>query len=820
MNFDWYIIKDKLKLNCSNAFKECNLSVSDSDLDEALVIFKNLITLPMPGCDSIRGLEIDFCEALMQVFTESIGQIHYLETITTDYEAFFKKILIITQKQPYINLQAKTWMLWNLAKEVGLCPLFVASNNSYNNVNIDSYKTDQEACYIIFSAFRSRNAIHNAPILDLAQWATILKYSVATYIWTIIQTKEEILRHKAELSKELFELSSADRENRYIIDFLSFGKSTNDLKNQIVNSFILNKVYNTNPLACDVIVSEVQAFSNNTLGSDAIRRFISKLHSNKQLEYTNAGKTAVTLTPTERQRLDSLSAKYAESIQRFKNQLEAELSTIGIIYEIDAILDAFSEFFNDNFNNDILAGIDNDSFQQYKNYTDLKRGLLKLGFSEVQTEELFRKVVLISKNNDILYRLSMGRAYGRISNNFSFSILCRQQEREVYLDTQIVLYILCLNRDLPKPKIGRYQVASNLIQLKKQQGTNLKLLFPKVYLNEVYTHFRRALSLIQFTRNSHIDGKQISNNIFYLYYCQLKDDNDLPENVASFEDYMDFQFNLYEHDLFDNSFNSVVNDIVNSILSDNCVNIFRDIPHYSEEELSTTMKIMSDEIAKDVTIDGKDPGPLKTDAIVGRFLFSESFYTEPFFLTYDKSFLPFKSSYIKKICRKETSYVWHLLTPSQFINHIDLINLQINEERLTNELLSIIESDGYERKTQTVVDNLCRFMDIPDIAPEEKENKLKIIVKSLVGNGEYSHDLDIVTSETSVEIKDFCELCNSVMNTYIEKGGESLSKYHALCKDDQSFKKMISIIKTHVLCKRGRNINQIIDEIEMLNKDS
>lgn len=53
-----------------------------------------------------------------------------------------------------------------------------------------------------------------------------------------------------------------------------------------------------------------------------------------------------------------------------------------------------------------------------------------------------------------------------------------------------------------------------------------------------------------------------------------------------------------------------------------------------------------------------------------------------------------------------------------------------------------------------------------------------------------------------------------------EKGGESLSKYHALCKDDQSFKKMISIIKTHVLCKRGRNINQIIDEIEMLNKDS
>lgn len=72
----------------------------------------------------------------------------------------------------------------------------------------------------------------------------------------------------------------------------------------------------------------------------------------------------------------------------------------------------------------------------------------------------------------------------------------------------------------------------------------------------------------------------------------------------------------------------------------------------------------------------------------------------------------------------------------------------------------------------------------------------------------------------SIELGEVLRNGKPSLNSYIEKGGESLSKYHALCKDDQSFKKMISIIKTHVLCKRGRNINQIIDEIEMLNKDS
>lgn len=754
---------------------------------------------PMPGCDDIRGLETDLCEALHCCSSTAIGSIHYLETISTDFEAFYKKILIIIGQRLYANLRDKHWMLWNLNNELNLCPNFLATNQGYNTVDLESIKTDSEACYILFNAYRSRNGIHNAPKLDLAQWASYFKYCLATYIWVTHKYKSQLLAAIPTLNKVDLMIGRAEKENRYLIDFLSFGKTPNELKNQIVNSFILNKIYNDEnekPVKVSVLIDEVLAFSQNTLNPDSIRRFLSRLESKKRINFTNVGKTEVVLTDNERERISNLSQQYNESVGDVKLKINEELKTYGISFDLDHIVSMFSDFFDDNFNKEIELGENEGDLYRYSNYAFLLKSIQNEGFSEQQAKEIFKKVVLISKTNDVLYRLSMGRAFGKISNKLSFDNYYNQEKRTAFLDTQIVLYILCLHEDLPKPVSGLPAVAAHLVE-KKRNNKNLSLLFPKVYVKEVFTHYKRALSLISFTRNESIDGRPISNNVFYRYYCLLKTDDLLPDGIESFEDYLDQIFNLREEDLYDSDFYGIVASIIDDVLNENKIEVYNDIPFYGDEELKPSIETML-KVVREGAFDKGEDTRLKSDAIVGYFLFNTKFEVEPFFLTMDKSFKPYKEAYISKYKRIATNNLyWYLCSPSQFVNHLDLINLQIDEKRLSNELLSLIESDGYDYKTHTTVDNLCRLMDVQNLDKEQREKNLKSILKQIIGAGEYSKDLEVIATNETPEIKSFCEVSNEVMTRYLEINGKALEHYNEIFKEDKKFADYVSIIKKY-----------------------
>lgn len=93
MEYNWNLIKDIVKMYCRHAFDESSLTVSEHDLDEALTIFNNLLLLTMSGCPNLEGLNKRFPEALIKTCKEDVGNSAYLDTITTDFEAFIKKVL-------------------------------------------------------------------------------------------------------------------------------------------------------------------------------------------------------------------------------------------------------------------------------------------------------------------------------------------------------------------------------------------------------------------------------------------------------------------------------------------------------------------------------------------------------------------------------------------------------------------------------------------------------------------------------------------------------------------------------------------------------
>ena len=129
---------------------------------------------------------------------------------------------------------------------------------------------------------------------------------------------------------------------------------------------------------------------------------------------------------------------------------------------------------------------------------------------------------------------------------------------------------------------------------------------------------------------------------------------------------------------------------------------------------------------------------------------------------------------------------------------------------MSNELVSLIESDGYDYKAHTTVDNLCRLMDVQNLDKEQKDRNMKSILKQLVGTGEYDKEIEIIANNDSPEIKRFCEVSNEVMTLVLERGGQTLEHYNELFREDAKFNTYVGLVKKYA------NVNIPVDYYKLL----
>src|SRR5699024_5795173 len=140
------------------------------------------------------------------------------------------------------------------------------------------------------------------------------------------------------------------------------------------------------------------------------------------------------------------------------------------------------------------------------------------------------------------------------------------------------------------------------------------------------------------------------------------------------------------------------------------------LPYYEEYDSASNLL---EEVIKENLLAIKTHYVLKNDAIMVCHLSNSQYHiNEPFFLTWDKSFTPFRKKYKDKFRRKDP-ISWHLFTPSKFLNHMDLINFKINPSSMTNDFLSVIDGLGVHNMTRTIFDSMNRFLDIKDITKNQ-----------------------------------------------------------------------------------------------------
>ena len=442
--------------------------------------------------------------------------------------------------------------------------------------------------------------------------------------------------------------------------------------------------------------------------------------------------------------MQQLSSEFNANSSSFNASLEELLNEYGLVGKSETISQKLMNFFSDNFNTGLLDSdeVAND-MTGYNNYQQLLEELVALGCEDSQKEPLFMKMISLCKENDIVIRISLGNVYSNISDPDRFDNIIRQKNRIVYIDTQILLYSMCVSDNYPACNEPMFNIAENLINIRDSRK-NFILKTQREYVNEAYNHLKEAILLIPFVKYKAFQGRMISDNVFYRHYCLLLENDALPEGIESFSDYLEDNFGVKE---------DMIND-VDAVLRYKiefkvAKELFIDIETnsgISNQDIENSRYIFQEEVANHGLT--RSNSAINNDAIMGARLFLQNNDVEPFFLTWDKLFAHYRMTYTKRY-GITGALTWKLFSPGRFVNHLDLLDFKVDTTKISDEILSMIEYADFRQHTLKILDVFNKYFGVA-ISDKNKRKKYVQMTKDIFSDSHYANNIE---SEREDEIE-------------------------------------------------------------------
>lgn len=806
---DLGLIREEMRKATKAAFVENNISFTDAELDEDIRIFFNFITSRC-GIHYIDGIASEMMHALQASFVDGIGKLTSLKATATLFDAFAKKLLVMAGVKNYNQVSAETMM--PLFKDMNIIvPLPVIDDKQ-----IESYKGRPNGLYIFGMSYLTRNMVHNAPDWDLSEVMLRTRYVVALYILVINHLKSTLLsQHPGINQTKIYEYGD-NKESQTVYDFISFSNPTNKIKNQVINSFISHLLHNEGMQKFDTLIDRIITFSDGSLSVDAAQRLIQNLISKDVLNYNNGNKSEIILSVNESIRISKLIEEYNDSLLLFHSEIDKLISDNNLSIDKTDLIKKLGTFFESNFNLDLSEINDQETnLSCFNFYQELIAFIKETGVNDETAESIFRSLLDICRQNDIIIRISAGRVFSKIANPDQFANYVRNLSRDVYLDTQILLYILCINSDYSSYDNVFYRIAKNIIEINgKNKRFNLKV--SKHYVSEIVFQLKQALLLIQFTEINNMPKLPISTNVFYRHYYWLSQNSGLPEGIDTFRDYMSNMFNLEEEDAFEKDYEIIAEGAVESILKEDFQIEIEPTPFF-DKGLPEVQKLFR-QVIKNNSCDEKPYKALLNDSLECMVLFEQQSNTpEPFFLTWDKSFGFMRPEYKKKFKRGSTSLFFHLFSPAKFVNHVDLVDFKVNASTLSDDLLSVIESHNYKQTTYNVIDTINRFLDIPDISPEKRKSYIKKLQKDIYQDDCFAYAQTDLEQSDSTNRKSFAFISQELFNYFKDRGQVDTQNYRAMLLNEDAFDKFLKIISRYLKENvQNPDVNRVINDVDEL----
>lgn len=809
-NIQWSRIKNSIKIYCKNAFAEQNIAILETEINDAIDIFYNLLSKKIPYA-MLNGLGRTVLPALQESCCDNPGSLSSFLVLKTQVDSIMKILLINTGKKTYTEVTGKgtkQLFVWT-----GIVPSYTMQDPHLTPAIVETYKGRSDGLYLFAYADYCRNQVHESPDIDASVVTYGLKHILAFYIFLIYTLKSDLLSLHPEYAEKSFTQISDAKGERMFYDFMNYGHAANAIKNRFINSFVLETLYTSN-VEKSKLIEKMLAFSKNSMKKASAERIVDKLKINNRIIISPSND--VCLSPEERNRLDDAYSNYAERINDFQNQLDGFITDYSLTCNKTILFDLVKSFFENNFNTDLIEISDNVEIEETNELHILSDKLKEYGCADKNITSAIISLLQICKSNDILVRLGMSKVYSKISNPDAFEQYANLPNRKVYIDTQLVLYGICVNMDFGSSENKRFVSMKNLLNTISSKD-NIQLILSRHYLSEVSYHLKQALLLIPFADRYDIYKKEISSNVFYRYYYELRDKNLLQENINCFADFLLEAFGFEESDAYSTSFWESSTSKLEDIIYNELGIIIERIPTYGEDQINrasnvfmslfTVNKLKSDLI-------------LKNDAIMGVHLFGTPIEeSEPFFLTWDSMFSPFRKKYIQTYKKTKHLY-WHLFSPMKFVNHMDLLNFHVDVDSLSDDMLTMIETDEYKNHTSRIIDKFSKILDISGIDATKRRKYINMINDEVFNEQDFPNIIEAESDELQFEIKKVADLFEKLLEHYKDISMNSLATYTKCVLNEDFFQSLVAIIKeTATKGTDDMTMNNFYEKIDNLSRE-
>lgn len=824
MDYKWFEIRKRIIAACKKTFAEQNMTISAADIEIATDLFDRVVSFPLQYKE-VGSLQSDLQEALQGSFVDNVGSTADLRNVRNLIDPFLKKILVMAQIKTVAELAREHPTLKILLQYTGASSTFCAISHHITESNIAPYDKDPTGAYIFCMSYLGRNTVHESPEMDPEDVYRELRYSLSSYIWVTRQMASAIIAQYPDLMTNARVDLSEINETGYVYDFINYGNTSNKIKNRIVESFILNYIYKTSePVEVDSLVKEIRAFSRQSLSEGSIRSLISRLIPEK-LQFENATNKKVSLNPEERVRLQTALANYTLLVQRLLTEIEVLLDEYGLKERTNEVYSSLKTFFEDNclaileIMNDEDGEHCNDKSEEY--VTGFKKYLRGIGCPEEHLDALFKGLIKICALNDVLIKIALGKNFTNVSNPESFASGLKQREKRVYLDTQLLLFALCDYDDFaPYSGSPSFLIVKSLIGIARQ-NPNIKLTTINQYVNEAAYHLKRAVQLISFDDIYYKSRIRLSDNVFYGYYYYLKDNGLLNDNIENLSDFLYELFEVTYDDMLQGNFEAQnYNYIANILRQDYGIEI-EDTPFFNESDIINSEKLFTTALME--RKDNRSPIAARKDSIMGLYLFNNPHKTvsEPFFLSWDKAFYSYRREYIKSYMRG-TVASWHLFAPAKFVNHLNLLDMKIDVDVLTEDLITIIEDDDTAASTKHVLDSIRKLLEKSNVNSRQKRKAYSEII---FNETEFPNDT-MAPDEKQLKLTTGFAMAFDKLLTMMQTGDYQMSDFSGIIGDEDRFKTIVSFMIKHLedegidQCASSA-FNEMVKELEKLrNRDS
>lgn len=622
---------------------------------------------------------------------------------------------------------------------------------------------------------------------------------------------QKLLSQLAELDQlQLDKELSNDKGLNMLYDLVSFGQPSN-LKIQIIEAFLLHKVFNESEISKDKLFSEIKNHFKKEFENSFINNQLNRLVGEKRLKYKDSEKDMIILTDSEKQRIEELKYSFLMEEKNLFKEVYELLTPYNLQNESNIFIQEIIRLLEANYNIDLQEYVSQNSENEISR---LSRDFFMFLESKLKKEKdiqfISEKLFELCKRNDFLQKICATKVFITKINPDKLGIYL-SKKRPIFIDTQISIYSLCYFY-FKNSAFSHYffEATRDFLNFCSKNGLNLKI--SQQYVWETKDHIREAINLIPFTKLPFFEKLGKSNNALLNFYMSLVKENYF-EGDMSYEEFLtDYGFNqgMSQQDL-----THKISYYLNEIGIEEC-------PFDKRYDLNK-IKMMFDVALFDLNRD-KTSFAMNNDCIMLSYLADNDVQIhpiEPVFVTWDTSFFKVRNKYYSE---NPSSQRWHMFTPAKFIDHFSTLQFDIGIKVISREIISILHASFID-ETHSLIDSISIILNPENEIGYKYSKKLAEIRDEAVFNKSHEPELWEIKESFIVTIDDII----FKLNRHYLSDFNLFENYKEIFKKEEYFDKVIDLFKTeiHYYGKHKRlseniisKLNEFIEEVKLEKNSS